>query len=474
MKIAAAYVRVSTERQDEYSLDSQLRLIRDYASSHDMHVPREFVFVEDGVSGRSVKGRPAFQEMVALAKEKDRPFDVILVWKFSRFARNQEESILYKSMLARSGVDVVSISETMDDSPFASLIERIIEWMDEFYSIRLSGEVKRGMAERLSRAEIVTIPSFGYDVQGKTYVPNDKAPLVRGIFADYLSGKGIRTIAQELNAAGIKTRRGSAPSNRWVRYILRNPVYIGKIRWSTNGKVAYINDEKADHAILVDGGFEPLVDEATFNAVQERLDRRAAALPYTRHDQPTEHCLKGLLRCSSCGSTLVAASGFYQCHKYAHGLCSVSHCLSFRKAETSLISALENCVATGSFPLAPQLLEARPIGPDYPRLIAAEEQKLRRVHDAYEAGIDTLDEYAKKKAKILAAIEDLRSRQSALEQPRPCSVDSAAMRERVSSVLALMHDTSATPKAKNDALRSVLSHVVYDKPSSTLVLYFLA
>ena len=116
MRNAAAYVRVSTERQDEYSLDSQLKLIRDYAAAHDMIVPDEFVFVEDGVSGRYAKRRRAFQNMIALAKEKERPFDAILVWKFSRFARNQEESIFYKSMLGRAGVDVISISEPLDDS----------------------------------------------------------------------------------------------------------------------------------------------------------------------------------------------------------------------------------------------------------------------------------------------------------------------------------------------------------------------
>ena len=293
MKTAAAYVRVSTERQDEYSLDSQLKLIREYAAAHDMDVPPEFVFVEDGVSGRSVKKRPAFQRMIALAKDKAHPFDYILVWKYSRFARNQEESIVYKSMLSKLGVDVVSISEPLDDSPFGSLIERIIEWMDEFYSIRLSGEVKRGMAEKISRAEIVTVPSFGYSVQGKTYVPNEHADTVRQIFSDYLSGKGMRAIASDLAAAGVRTRRGSSPSNRWIRYILQNPVYIGKIRWSRDGKIDYVHGEQSDNAVLIDGGFEPLVSAETFEAVQAKLTRRAQATPYTRHEQPVEWMLTG-------------------------------------------------------------------------------------------------------------------------------------------------------------------------------------
>ena len=417
MKSAAAYVRVSTERQDEYSLDSQLKLIRDYAATHDMDVPPEFVFVEDGVSGRSARKRPAFQKMIALAKDKAHPFDCILVWKYSRFARNQEESIVYKSMLSKLGVDVVSISEPLDDSPFGSLIERIIEWMDEFYSIRLAGEVKRGMAEKVSRAEIVTVPSFGYDVSGKTYVPNAQSVIVRGIFSDYLAGKGIVTIARELTEAGVRTRRGSAPSNRWVRYLLRNPVYIGKIRWSRDGKIDYVHaaEKDNDSALLIDGGFEPIIDAETFEAVQKKLERRACDLPYTRHDQPVDWMLKGLVRCSACGSTLVyqnLACPSMQCHKYAHGNCTVSHSLSIAKANRAVIAELENCAVSDRFPVAPRMVK-KPSGPDYDHLIAVEQVKLRRVLEAYEAGIDSLEEYARKKARLQSGIEDLRAQQSA-------------------------------------------------------------
>lgn len=456
MKTAAAYVRVSTERQDEYSLDSQLRLIREYAAAHDMEVPQEFVFVEDGVSGRSAKKRPSFQRMIALAKDKAHPFDCILVWKYSRFARNQEESIVYKSMLTKLGVDVVSISEPLDDSPFGSLIERIIEWMDEFYSIRLAGEVKRGMAEKVSRAEIVTVPSFGYDVQGKAYVPNAQADIVRGIFSDYLAGKGIVTIARELSAAGVRTRRGSAPSNRWVRYLLRNPVYIGKIRWSRDGKIDYVHGAEKDNdsAILIDGGFEPIVDAETFEAVQKKLERRAGDLPYTRHDQPVDWMLKGLVRCSCCGSTLVyqaLSCPSMQCHKYAHGNCTVSHSLSIAKANRAVIAELENCAVSGRFPIAPRIAK-KPHGPDYDHLIAVEEVKLQRVLDAYEAGIDTMEEYARKKARLLSGIEELRAQQSAAASAAAAAqLSPADMRRRVDAVLGIIKDPDATEVEKTGA-----------------------
>ena len=127
MKIAAAYIRVSTEGQDEYSPDSQLKLVREYAKKNDYIVPNEYIFYDDGISAKSVKKRTQFNNMIAIAKDKSHPIDAILVWKFSRFARNQEESIVYKSLLKKNNVSVISISEYIDeDNPFGTLIERII------------------------------------------------------------------------------------------------------------------------------------------------------------------------------------------------------------------------------------------------------------------------------------------------------------------------------------------------------------
>ena len=142
-RFAAAYIRVSTDDQDELSPESQLDEIRKYAKREGIILLEDCIYIEEPISGRKAKNRPKFQEMIARAKESDCPFSVILLWKFARFARNQEESIFYKSILrSKCKVDVVSITEPLIAGPFGKLIERIIEWMDEFYSIRLSQEVK--------------------------------------------------------------------------------------------------------------------------------------------------------------------------------------------------------------------------------------------------------------------------------------------------------------------------------------------
>lgn len=155
MSLGALYIRVSTHMQDELSPDAQKRLLLEYAKANNILITEEHIFIENGISGRKVDKRPEFQRMISLAKSKPTPFNTILVWKFSRFARNQEESIVYKSLLRKQcNIDVVSVSEPLIDGPFGSLIERIIEWMDEYYSIRLSGEVTRGMTEK--RCEVAT------------------------------------------------------------------------------------------------------------------------------------------------------------------------------------------------------------------------------------------------------------------------------------------------------------------------------
>ena len=99
MKNAALYIRVSTHGQEELSPDSQKRLLLDYAEKNLFRVEDKWIFQENGISGRKADKRPQFQQMIAAAKSDAHPFDAILVWKFSRFARNQEESIVYKSML---------------------------------------------------------------------------------------------------------------------------------------------------------------------------------------------------------------------------------------------------------------------------------------------------------------------------------------------------------------------------------------
>lgn len=338
---AAAYIRVSTENQTELSPSSQLKIIRKFADEKGYLIDENFIFRDNGISGRYADKRPEFNRMISLAKQKPPPFSAVLVWKFSRFARNQEESIFYKSLLRKNGIEVISVSEPVDDGPFGKLIERIIEWSDEYYSIRLSGEVRRGMTEKAERGGIVSIAPFGYKVaDGKLVVDAEKAEIVRKIFADFLNNKDIKMICDNLNSAEIRTTKGNSWDCRAVEYVLQNHVYIGKIRWNPVCKTG--RDFYNENLIISNGIHEPIIDEEIFAQVKQILFLQKIISKEYSHKQAKIKCLvQNLVKCSNCNATLVPIkNNSLQCSAYIHGDCHSSHCVRIEKIEKSIINAI--------------------------------------------------------------------------------------------------------------------------------------
>lgn len=338
---AAAYIRVSTENQTELSPSSQLKIIRKFADEKGYLIDENFIFRDNGISGRYADKRPEFNRMISLAKQKPPPFSAVLVWKFSRFARNQEESIFYKSLLRKNGIEVISVSEPVDDGPFGKLIERIIEWSDEYYSIRLSGEVRRGMTEKAERGGIVSIAPFGYKVaDGKLVVDAEKSEIVRKIFADFLNSKDIKMICDNLNSAKIKTAKGNNWDCRAVEYILQNPVYIGKIRWNPVCKTG--RDFYNDNLIISKGTHKPIIDENTLEQTKQILFLQRIINKEHSHKQTKIKCLvQNLVKCSNCNATLVPIkNNSLQCSDYIHRTCHSSHCVKIDKIEKAIINAI--------------------------------------------------------------------------------------------------------------------------------------
>lgn len=475
MKTAACYIRVSTDDQLEYSPDSQLKVIQDYAEKNNIVLLEDCIFMEDGgKSGKSMAKRDKFLELIALSKKKPKPFDMILVWKFSRFARNQEEAITLKSMLKRNDIEVISISEPLPEGPFGDLVERIIEWTDSYYLVNLSQEVKRGMKERAGRGEPVTPPPIGYDYKDNKYVPNIDAEFIKEIFNDYLNGIGLRAIAVKYGNLGLKTKRGNPPDNRCIEYILRNPVYTGKIRWSINGRAASTRHYDDPNIMITKGNHQAIISEETFNKVQDKLDEQKRMYgKYQRREQPVGYMLKGLVRCSECNSTLIlinAKSSTLQCHSYAKGSCKVSHSITIEKANKALIEYLENAVITENFNMQDNNLQSVDSEyADYKRLIDNEKAKLERIKAAYQNGIDTLEEYKSNKQKILSTIAKLEKSNS---KPKKAKFDKKAYAKKVYGVLKTIKDPKQPEDAKNLALRTIIKNIVFNKSENLFEVYF--
>lgn len=475
MKIGAAYIRVSTDDQLEYSPDSQIKLIQQFAKKNNIVIPEEFIFIDEGISGKTAQKRPEFNKMIAIAKQKENSFDTILVWKFSRFARNQEESIVYKKMLKKADVDVISISEPIADDHFGSLIERIIEWMDEYYVIRLSDEVKRGMTEKATRGEPLCISAFGYDLKDKKYYINEEqAIIVREIFDRFINGAKINQIATYIQGIGVKTNRGNSPDRRFVEYILHNPVYCGKIRWCTDGKKASARDYYNENFIIADGRHEPIVTQEIFNKAQELLqENRKKYRKYQRREQPVNFMLKGLLKCGNCGATLVhsQAGNSVQCHNYTSRRgCTISHSISLLKADEIVLNALKSSCKSLEFKIDITTTPTTKTSKNIVSLLNKEKNKLEKIKDAYQSGIDTLEEYKENKAKILETISALQQELDA-EKPQE-TFDVKKYSKKVMNVIKLIESPDITPQAKNEALRTIISKIVFNKANSTLDIYF--
>ena len=483
LKIGAAYIRVSDERQDEYSPDSQLKKVRESAAKDGYQIPDEFVFYDDGISGRSVNKRDDFKRMIAIAREKTHPFDRIYVWKFSRFARNQEEAIVYKSLLAKENVSVISVSEPLPEGPFGSLIERIIEWEDEFYSSRLSEEVQRGMTEKVSRGEPVVPPPIGYIMKEGRYYPDIESgavDIVREVFERYANGEGMRQIVTTFHDRGIKTKKGGTIDNKKVSYILQNSCYIGKIRYSTDGSHAVKNRQYDNESIMeVDGLHEPIIDIELWNKVQQRIAQVKATYPkFSRREQPIPYMLKGMVRCSNCGGTLSLCgvkskktkAPALQCCNYARGSCKVSHSILIPKLELAFIEGLEQALGEKEFAILPKMPKKSTIDTiDYANLIAVEERRLERAKLAYLAEIDTIEQYAENKKAITARIKDLEAKR---DKDVRKDFNPEKFAKKVAEIVDFIKREDVTPQAKNEALHTIIETVIFEKAKNNLAIYF--
>jgi len=324
MKVAL-YARVSSDRQDvDLSITAQLKALREYASRNGCTVVKEYI--DEAESGRSID-RPGFQNMIATARQKLTPFEAILVWKLSRFARNREDSIIYKSLLRKHGVQIISINEPVEDTPSGKLLEGIIEVIDEFYSANLSQDVLRGLRENASRGfHNGGRPPCGYvrvkvkdGATSRTKLEPDPktAPITQRIFRECLAGKGLKAIARSLNADGISSRTGKKWGATSVEKILHNEAYTGTMVWGkrTKNPSQIINGTVP---LRTEGAWPALVDKAIFTQVQAMLAARAPQVIHPREvDSP--YLLSGIMRCGVCGAAMVGQGSGHRYHYYMCG-----------------------------------------------------------------------------------------------------------------------------------------------------------
>ena len=472
-KPAALYIRVSTEEQLEFSPEAQKKALLKYALDNGYNIQESNIFIDEGVSGRKAEKRPEFMKMIAKAKEKDKPFEFILIHKFDRFARSREDSVVYKSLLKKEcGVKVISITESIEDDKFSVILEAMLEAMAEYYSINLSEEVKKGMTEKALRGGLQTSPPFGYAVTDNKLVPiEDEANLAKEMFRRFIHGEGYLSIAKWLNAIGAKTHRGNKFENRSVEYIIRNPVYIGKLRWNPKGRTR--RDYDNENIILADAGHIPLIDSKTWEAAQNRAREIKSSRKYRgRAVIGDKDWLSGIVRCADCRCCLAFSKPHYwKCNGYAKGTCKSSQHIRDDIIKEAIIAQLdEDIKSEGKIHYKKLYIISN--GVDESSILIQQTakltKKLERLRDAYLEGAETLEVYKQTKQTLENEIDEINRM---IEQA--ISTDEKGHEEididfGINSILDILNSDSISKVKKNNAIKSIIDAAIFSKAENLL------
>lgn len=305
MKRAIAYARFSSDLQREESIEAQTRAIQQYCDANGFVLLT--VFADRGISGTSDK-RPEFQKMISMATKGD--VDAVIVHKLDRFARNRYDSAFYKNILKKNNVKLISVLENLQDSPESVILESVIEGMNEYYSLNLSREVRKGLQENALECKVTGgPPALGYSVDRNTqkYIINEyEAEAVRLIFRMYLEGYSYTEIIDTLNTKGYRTRRGIPFAKNSLYAILRNERYTGVyiyVKDSTKnpkGKYVRHGEYDPDAVIRIPGGIPAIISEDDFHRVQAKMKERQHKA--AKFSAKQEYLLSGKIYCGECGS----------------------------------------------------------------------------------------------------------------------------------------------------------------------------
>ena len=289
---AVIYARYSSDSQREASIEGQLRDCKDYAEKNGITVVGTYI---DRAYSAKTDDRPDFQRMIKDSAKKI--FDVVLVWKLDRFARNRFDAVNYKYQLEKNGVHLVSAMEPISQGPEGIMVESMLIGMAEYYSAELALKVARGERENALQCKYnggVVPLGFTIGKEDRLYhIDPETAPIVQEIFTRYADGEPAEKIAASLNERGLRTRTGKPFVKNSFFQIFRNRRYIGEYRYKD---------------IVTPGGIPAIVDKDLFDRVQQRFEQNRIA-----HGRPAKEDVSYLLTtklfCGKCGTLMGGESG---------------------------------------------------------------------------------------------------------------------------------------------------------------------
>ena len=287
---AVIYARFSSYGQQEQSIEGQVRDAESYAERMGYTIVN--TYADRAISGTTDQ-RPAFQQMIQDSAKGQ--FEIVLVWKLDRFARNRYDSAVYKNRLRKNGVRVESVMEPISGGrPEDIIMEGLLESMAEYYSANLSENVKRGQRESILKGNWTggQVP-YGYRVEDKKLIiREDAADIVREIYQRYADGEQQTEICKDLNERGLRTYAGCKFSKASLETMLKNRKYIGHFQYGENS----FDDESIR-----------IVSDQLFEKAQARLIQNKKAPGAA--NATVEYLLRGKVFCGHCGTHMTSDCG---------------------------------------------------------------------------------------------------------------------------------------------------------------------
>ncbi len=284
------YARYSSDNQREESIEGQVRECMAFAEKNGITILGHYI---DRAFSAKTDNRPDFQKMIRDSGK--RLFDVVLVWKLDRFARNRYDSARYKATLKKNGVKVVSATEVISEGAEGIILESVLEGMAEYYSAELAEKVTRGLMENARKKKYNGgVVPIGYIIDKDQLFQQDPktAPVVLNVFTLYAEGMTIREIVNQLNNQGIRTSYGKPMSINSVTRMLKNRRYIGEYSYKD---------------VFFEDGIPAIVPKELFEKVQKRMAKNKKAPAHFKAED--EYILTTKLYCGKCGAYMTGESG---------------------------------------------------------------------------------------------------------------------------------------------------------------------
>lgn len=440
------------------------------------------------VSGDTIAERPQVRQL--LEDVGAGLWDGVLVMDVDRLGRGDsiDQGVIMQTFMYASVLIVTpdKVYDPTDDSD-AEFFEIKLFFSRREYSM-IKKRMQRGrLASALDGCYMGARPVYGYErvkLQGRKgwslkIVP-EKAGIVRAVFDWYAHGMdgqdvGAAVIADRLNGMGLRTDLGNRFKPSYIRHMLQNPVYIGKVQWNQRTTQYAIRDGKrvstrlkcAD-PILVDGQHEPIIDRVLFDHVQQMFATHEKR-PKNKMAQ-VANPLAGLVICSECGRMMQYKGD----KRRSNGLlnCVTQHCPTagtyINVVEGVVLDGLRTWVdayeAKGDAPAPAPSADACASAAARAQLtdqLATLQQQSARLYDLLEQGVYSIATYRERRADLDTRLADVHAALNALDAP-PKPDPIAAILPQVRTVLG-SYDLTATPAEKNALLRTVIDHITYTK-----------